>query len=168
MGSPSRGYLGDISHLIPSGGISCIPVTVWSCYLLVASEQSQSAFFPGSHTHGAGSVLGWLHSQALVQLLLLWLTGALSSDHGSSMANLRPSESKPVRSLHWRKELMLAVRRRAVCDSVMLGLLSPKPCEEALPCCSEPQRCWSDRLCSCTPFLWRDCYHPDGGHLWTC
>ena len=43
-----EGFLGDISHLIPSGGISCIPVFVWSCYSLVSSEQSQSSFFPGS------------------------------------------------------------------------------------------------------------------------
>ena len=51
------------------------------------------------------------------------LTGALSGEHGSGMANLkRPSESKPVRSLHQGQELTSAARRREVCDGVMWDL----------------------------------------------
>ena len=115
-----EGFLGDISHLIPSGGISCIPVFVWSCYSLVSSEQSQSSFFPGSISMVlAPSWAGFANPEPKSGCFFR-LTGALSGERGSGMANLkRPSESKPVRSLHQGQELTAAARRREVCDGVM-------------------------------------------------
>lgn len=101
-----EGYLGDISHLIPSGGISCIPVVVWSCYSLVSSEQSQSSFFPGSIPMPlAPSWAGFANPEPKSGCFSR-LTGALSGERGSGMVNLkRPSEPKPVRSLRRGKEL---------------------------------------------------------------